>query len=151
FLGYLQPIKFIPNSVANLLAVTIAAQIGTLPSSLFHFHQISILSIITNLLIIPAIGFLLFISVMAIIFYTFIPILGSYLFFISSFIFRWVIEIARIFSSIPFASIHLSSLTWVEITLYILLLLIIGAYIPLKIKKIKISFFLILSILFIYE
>ena len=52
-----------PPVIGQLLAVTLAAQLGTLPISIFHFHQLSIISPITNLLIIPSLGILLITSI----------------------------------------------------------------------------------------
>ncbi len=43
----------------QLLSVSIAAQLGVLPISLFYFHQFPALFFISNLLIIPALGFIL--------------------------------------------------------------------------------------------
>lgn len=45
--------KKIDKWIVNPLAVTLAAQIGTLPFVLFYFHQFSLLSIPINILIIP--------------------------------------------------------------------------------------------------
>src|ERR1043165_7666306 len=44
----------------QLVAVSAAAQIATLPLSLFYFHQIPVLSLLTNLVVIPASNLILF-------------------------------------------------------------------------------------------
>jgi len=49
----------------NLLTVSFAAQIGTLPLSLYYFHQFPGLFFVTNLLIIPFLGFIMLIGVLA--------------------------------------------------------------------------------------
>lgn len=54
--------------IAALLSVTLAAQIVTLPIMAYHFKQVSLVSIVTNLIIIPLIAPILtvaFISVLA--------------------------------------------------------------------------------------
>jgi len=52
--------KFKPvRYVWQLLSVSVAAQLGVLPISLFYFHQFPVLFFISNLLIIPALGFIL--------------------------------------------------------------------------------------------
>lgn len=43
----------------NIFSVTTAAQLGTLPLVLFYFHQYSYISILANLLILPAVEFLI--------------------------------------------------------------------------------------------
>jgi competence protein ComEC len=50
-----KPIRY----VWQLLSVSVAAQLGVLPISLFYFHQFPGLFFISNLLIIPALGFIL--------------------------------------------------------------------------------------------
>ncbi|CAM1333983.1 ComEC/Rec2 family competence protein [Tenacibaculum aestuariivivum] len=47
------------NKFWSLLTVSIAAQIGILPISLYYFHQFPVLFIISNLLIIPFLGSIL--------------------------------------------------------------------------------------------
>lgn len=50
-----KPVRY----VWQLLSVSVAAQLGVLPISLFYFHQFPSLFFISNLLIIPALGFIL--------------------------------------------------------------------------------------------
>jgi len=54
-----QPSHFIMRYFWQLLSVSIAAQVGVLPISLFYFHQFPTLFFISNLLVIPALGFIL--------------------------------------------------------------------------------------------
>ena len=53
------PDHFLVRKVWQLLSVSIAAQIGVLPISLFYFHQFPLLFFISNLLIIPFLGVIL--------------------------------------------------------------------------------------------
>lgn len=50
----------------GLLTVTIAAQVGVLPLSLFYFHQFPGLFFLSNLLILPFLGFILILGVLVI-------------------------------------------------------------------------------------
>ncbi len=58
-----KPIRYI----WQLLSVSVAAQLGVLPISLFYFHQFPGLFFISNLLIIPALGFILGTGILVII------------------------------------------------------------------------------------
>lgn len=49
----LQPRRKLPKSIWNLVSVSLAAQLGTLPVSLYFFHQFAPYFLIGNLLIIP--------------------------------------------------------------------------------------------------
>ncbi|WP_340077695.1 ComEC/Rec2 family competence protein [Leptobacterium sp. I13] len=60
------PKYMIPNYFWKLLTVTLAAQIGVLPISLFYFHQFPGLFFISNLVIIPFIGLILSIGVIVV-------------------------------------------------------------------------------------
>lgn len=53
------PKNMIIRKIWQLLAVSIAAQLGVLPVSLFYFHQFPALFFISNLLIIPFLGLIL--------------------------------------------------------------------------------------------
>ncbi|MES9143947.1 ComEC/Rec2 family competence protein, partial [Cutibacterium acnes] len=43
----------IPNGIIEVLAATISAQIGVLPISAYYFNRISIISLLSNLLVVP--------------------------------------------------------------------------------------------------
>ena len=50
---YGQPIHFVLKPIVTLLKVSVAAQLGVLPLSLYYFHQFPALFFLTNLLVIP--------------------------------------------------------------------------------------------------
>lgn len=54
-----QPKSKVLNFYWHTLTVTIAAQVGILPISLYYFHQFPTLFFISNLIIIPVLGFIL--------------------------------------------------------------------------------------------
>lgn len=106
----------------DLFAVSLAAQIGTLPFSIFYFHQFPVYFWMSNFVVIPAAGFLLY---------------GALLFFATSFIPYATMALAFILKKITAAMnasiILIDSLPgsliqniWIDkITLTILILLVI--------------------------
>lgn len=148
---YFMKVKYLPLSIGKLMAVTIAAQIGTLPVALYHFHQVSLISVVSNLLIIPLLGILLVTCLMAIIFYFIFDFIGSYLFFLAGFLFKWMIGVANIFSSLNFSSISLPVFTIGGVILYVLLCLLMGRYIPMKAKKIRYSVWILIFSLTVFS
>lgn len=60
FASYWKPKNKIYKYVWDLLTVSIAAQLGTLPLSLYNFHQFPGLFFITNLIVIPLISVIIF-------------------------------------------------------------------------------------------
>nr|WP_299170357.1 ComEC/Rec2 family competence protein [uncultured Allomuricauda sp.] len=61
------PDNFIVRKTWQLLSVSIAAQLGVLPISLYYFHQFPSLFFISNLLIIPFLGIILGMGVLVIV------------------------------------------------------------------------------------
>jgi len=62
-----QPKWFIVKQAWQILTVSLAAQLGVLPLSLFYFHQFPSLFFISNLVIIPCLGFILGFGILMII------------------------------------------------------------------------------------
>ncbi len=60
------PENIIVRKVWQLLSVSVAAQLGVLPISLFYFHQFPALFFISNLLIIPFLGLILGLGILVI-------------------------------------------------------------------------------------
>lgn len=60
------PDNFIVRKIWQLLSVSIAAQLGVLPISLFYFHQFPALFFVSNLLIIPFLGLILGLGILVI-------------------------------------------------------------------------------------
>ncbi|MBM7556220.1 DNA internalization-related competence protein ComEC/Rec2 [Halanaerobacter jeridensis] len=63
-ISYLSPILkkyfvFLPEKIREVVAATIAVQIGLFPILIYYFHQISLSSILANLLLMPLISFIL--------------------------------------------------------------------------------------------
>ena len=76
FQPLLRHLYYPPNRITKyfweLLTVTIAAQVGVLPLSLYYFHQFPGLFFLTNLLILPFLGLILILGVLVI----FLAVLG---------------------------------------------------------------------------
>ena len=64
--GLWKPKLWLLNKIWQLFTVSIAAQIGVLPLSLFYFHQFPGLFFLSNLVIIPFLGFILTIGIIVI-------------------------------------------------------------------------------------
>ncbi len=54
-----EPKGFLPKRIWQLLSVSVAAQLGVLPLSLFYFHQFPALFFISNLVVVPFLGVIL--------------------------------------------------------------------------------------------
>ena len=128
---YLQPIftdffKKIPNSkffpLRATLSTTLSAQVFTLPILIYNFGYISLVSPITNILIVPILApitILIFIfGLSGIIF----PFFGLILSWPTWLFLTYITEIIDIFSKIPFASLSIKNISWVWLVIFYLIL-----------------------------
>ena len=58
-IGYYYPENRIARFFYNILVVSLAAQLGVLPVSLYYFHQFPTLFLLSNLIILPCLGLIL--------------------------------------------------------------------------------------------
>ena len=100
-------IRFVIDKIKEILSVTISAQIVILPMMIFHFHTLGIYFFISNLLISIIIGPITILGFLVIII-SFINIeIASKISIIISIGIKILIQIAQIFSDLPFAQIYI--------------------------------------------
>jgi competence protein ComEC len=105
------------------LLVTGVAILGTAPFVAFHFNRFSPIGFLTNLFIIPWVGFLIVpLSLVASLFSFFFYPFATLLIHINDWIALILIKVVAFFASIPYASLFLSTPTVFEIILFYLLL-----------------------------
>ena len=130
----------------QLLTVSVAAQVGVLPLSIYYFHQFPGLFFIANLIIIPFLGIILGLGILVIVFalLNILPdILASFYRYIISAL-NLVVEWIAAKESFLFQNIYFS-----ELTVLFYFLIIISLFKFLEIKKFKyLKFSLFAAILF---
>jgi len=128
-INYLTPffnskLKRIPKNggIRNILAMTFAAQIFTLPLLLYHFGYFSLLSPVSNLLVVPLIPFVIGLGFLGII----IGLISSWLSFIifaPLFVLLWyIVFIANLISKFSFFALN------AKISLALVILYYIGLF-----------------------
>ena len=111
------------NAAVLFILVSSAAVVGTAPLIAFYFNRISTISLISNLCVIPAIGFaVLPLGMLLILAAPFAPA-ASFLATIASFFVGIVLSIIEFLSSFPLASLPVATPTLLEIVVYYLGLL----------------------------
>jgi len=140
------PEKLKPKNIQNtllsktwsLFIVSIAAQIGTLPFTMFYFYRIPVIAIIANIIIVPLIGILVALGILILVI-SFVPYLG-YIFGQTAWLITQLIDrFASLFSSIPFGSIELSKPTVFLFIFYSMSVLVLILFLKKK-KKITLMF-----------
>src|SRR3989344_4582867 len=100
----------------DIIAVTISAQIITLPIILYDFGRISLVSLVTNLLALPVVGVLTVLGFLLSIFASILPVLGFIFAVPCWFLLAYFLKILEIFSqSWAAKTISDISLVWVVI------------------------------------
>jgi competence protein ComEC len=137
-----EPKRRLWDEIWKVVSVSIAAQIATVPISLYYFHQFPNYFLVANLLVIPA-SFVVLVVGLAVLPAAFVPTIASAV----GFVLEWVIylmnSIVVIIGSLPFAlitSIYIDgtqALLLAGITLTILLCLLFG-----KVRWLWLSLFL---------
>jgi competence protein ComEC len=128
--------------VETSLLVTAVATLGTAPFVALHFNRLSPIGFITNLLIIPWVGFVIVpLSLAASIFSFFFSPLANLLLGINGLITLILLRVLAFFASFPFASFFVSTPTALEIILFYCLLFLV-----VHLRKKKLARYLFVSL-----
>lgn len=114
------------NKLWALCSVSIAAQLATLPITLYYFHQFPALFLITNLVLIPISTLVMYGSILVLVFSKF-TIVAKMLVYITGFLIKTMNACAVFFDSLPFCvidNIHLSMINLVLMYVVIFLVFI---------------------------
>lgn len=131
-----EKLKFLPNFLKDILSFTISAQTFTLPLILYNFGYFSIVSPLTNILVLPILPFLMGFGFLFSFLGIFFPLLGKILSFFSWIFLTYLTKIIDFFSSLSFSSLNFRiSWIWLPISY-----LILGFFIFIIREKEKLKF-----------
>jgi len=117
--------KHIPNIVSDTLAATIAAQIGVVPITLYYFNNLSTISVLSNLLVVPVVQIITIIG-FAMVFVGIVNIHAAVLIgYINNSFLSFVLFVTEYTSKIPYASLKLPTPPLGLVILYYLAILYI--------------------------
>lgn len=91
--------------LAEPLVVTLAVQITTLPLIALYFSRLSLVSILTNLLIVPVQAGILTLGIFATVSSFFLPAVAQILYWYDLILLSWTTEIVRTLARLPFADV----------------------------------------------
>ncbi|HHU69806.1 MAG TPA: DNA internalization-related competence protein ComEC/Rec2, partial [Thermoanaerobacterales bacterium] len=113
---------FLPKGIADLVCVTISAQLGILPLLIYYFGEISIICILTNVLILPLIGVIIILGFVSIITAFILPQIGSIIGAVNSLLIKLIINSSLFFSRLPYSTISIKTPSILLIITYYLFL-----------------------------
>lgn len=112
-----------PWRLKDILTMTLAAQLGTLPILIFHFGRLSLISPIANILIVPILSFIM-IGGMILIFFGLIWLpLGKIIVWPIWFLLTYLVKVVNYLSSVPLATIDFNNISWFFLIGYYLILI----------------------------
>ena len=110
------------HSLLQIITMTLAAQIATLPILVYNFGRISFISPLANVLIVPALPYVMgagFIFSLASVIWS---VLGKVLIWPAWFFFAYVTKLVEFISKIPWAAKEISNVHWLWLVGYYILL-----------------------------
>ncbi len=107
-----------PRLVALSIAITVGAQLMSLPILLWYFSQVSLSAILANLFVVPIIDGILLLALLAGLLAFALPFLGTLLFVTGSLLFGLVWELTKLLAMLPYSSVYPSALALPTTFLY---------------------------------
>jgi competence protein ComEC len=101
-------------------AVSLAAQIGTIPFTAFYFGKVSLISFVANLFVVPLVGVLVSIGLCGVLLNILSSFIGSCFLEVVQLIAWFTLRAVRIAESVPFAVLNTSQYGWRETIWYAL-------------------------------
>jgi competence protein ComEC len=139
---FLQPFfselfKKIPDSfqLRTSLVSTLSAQIFVLPLLVYNFGQVSLISPLINILILPLIPFITIFGFIFSFIGIFFQSLARILFWLIYFMLAYIIKTVDFFSKFSFASINFKNVSWVWLIIFYFILIIIVRKIHIRITR----------------
>jgi competence protein ComEC len=114
----LRPFRRPPEQLANLISVSLAAQIATSPIVAATFDQVSVVGVLTNLVAVPLSGPILILGLLGSLAGNVTPLIAYPLNACNGFLVTILIRVAQGSSSLPFASVTTPGVTLLLVGLF---------------------------------
>jgi competence protein ComEC len=111
------------KNILLFLSVSISAQLGTLPFTLLYFNKYSIVGIITNLVVIPAIGIIIAAAIATLAISILLPFIAVYLGEANSIISGWILSLIKFTGNLSFSHITVTNYTLIDVLVFYFLVI----------------------------
>jgi competence protein ComEC len=110
------------TSVRGYVVATVATQIAVLPLLMYHIGEVSLVAVLVNVLVLPVVPFAMLGAFLAALSNVLVPSLGLLIGFLTQQLLSYIIVVAEVFSSLPFATLQFPDLSaWWVGSMYFLL------------------------------
>ncbi len=111
-------------------AVSLSAQIGTLPFTLFYFNKFSVIALFTNLIVIPMIGVIVASGIISLIISLIIPFIAIYFAAANDLIVSGVLYLIKFSGNLSFSYISITNYSLTDLIIFYLMLTILLYFLP---------------------
>lgn len=129
--------RFIPKKTADVIAATLAAQIGVFPITLIHFNKVSVISLVPNILAAPLLGIITVLGALMAILGQISLTLSVLLGYVNNILLSAVLYIAKWSSSLSWATVRMVTPPLAAVIAYYSVVLYLIWYAPLKGIRVK--------------
>ena len=100
----------LPYRIKKLVAMTIAAQLASLPIIIWYFNQVSLSSVLSNVLVMPILEIVIVGGLFGGIIVLVLPFIGKIFFVVESFLFGLGAELNRLLANLPLSAVQVPTL-----------------------------------------
>lgn len=111
-------------------AVSLSAQIGTLPFTFLYFNKFSVIALLTNIIIIPGIGIILAAAIVTLFFSPFIPFIAIYFGAANDLLAQVLLKLIKFSGNLSFSHVRIINYSLLDLLIFYLMLAIFLFYIP---------------------
>ncbi len=133
--------KHIPGFISDVLSATLAAQIGTIPITAFYFNKISIISLASNLIVVPLVEVITIIGTIMALAGQFSTEVSQVIGYVDCTFLTFILYVTKISSKVPFAVVRVVTPPLYAVFLYYVASLFFLWYKPLYKVKLKSKYY----------
>lgn len=141
--------KFIPDFIADVLSATISAQAGVLPVTVFYFNKISLISIVSNLIVVPVLEVITILGSLMAVFGQINILFSRVIGYVNCTLLSLVLFTAKTTASVPFAVVRIVTPSILLIVFYYIFICFFLWYKPASKLQIKPVYYIISLSVFI--
>jgi competence protein ComEC len=126
-------------------AVSLSAQIGTLPFTLLYFNKFSVIALLTNFIVIPSIGFIIAGAIVTLFFSATISFLAVYFAAANDLFSGWILSLIKFSGDLSFSYISITNYSLIDLILfYFMLALLLFFLTKFVASKAKLALFILI-------
>lgn len=114
--------RSLPDTIAMNLAITLSAQLATLPVLAWYFGQVSLSSLLANLLVVPILELIIIFGLFAGLLAFLLPFFGHIIFAMTSLMLGLAAELVHMLARLPGGIVYIAAMAWPTAALYYLAL-----------------------------